>query len=397
MFGVIQKTADELNTQTRENILGVRVIKSYNLEKNQQAKYSAVNSKWRAQTTKTFTIFASLQPMVLLVANFASVIILLIGKFPPPGSTINIVEVQSILSYQGYVILGITVTTMTLMNYVQSRASMKRINEVLDEIPAIAANRSGVGLDDGSVVFENVNFKYNANAEEMVLKDVSFAIGSGETVGVIGSTGSGKSTIANLIARSYDPLSGSIRVGSRDIREIDTEKLHNAIGYVFQQSILFAGTIRSNLLFGNDQATEDEIDRALEIACAKHFIKNFAAGIDHPVEQRGKNLSGGQKQRVSIARTILRKPKIIILDDSTSALDAITDATLRANIRGKMKGVTTIIVAQKILSIRDCDKILVVDQGAIVGEGTHEALMKDCDVYRQIASSQMSQEELDNA
>ncbi|WP_052663100.1 ABC transporter ATP-binding protein [Mycoplasmoides pirum] len=399
LFGTIQKTVDALNVQSRENILGVRVIKSYNLESTQRDKFNEVNNRWNFYTTKAFKILSGLQPIILLIANLASLIILLIAKYPPHpiDSTLELGKLQSILGYQGYIIMGITISTMVLFNFVQSRASVKRVNEVLNDIPNIKVNSSGLDLVDGSIVFENVNFKYNPNSSENILNNINFSINSGETIGIIGSTGSGKSSIINLMARIYEPTTGNIIVGKRNIKDIDTYNLHNSVGYVFQENILFAGTIKSNLLFGNDKATNEEIDEALEIACAKPFINNFVDGINHIVEQRGKNLSGGQKQRVSIARTILRKPRILVLDDSTSALDAITDQNLRRNIKEKLKGLTTIIIAQKILSIKDSDKILVVDKGEIVGQGTHSELIKNCDVYKQIAVSQMSEEELANA
>ncbi|WP_052664023.1 ABC transporter ATP-binding protein [Mycoplasmoides alvi] len=400
LFKINQKIVDDLNTQSRESILGIRVIKSYNLESNQRVKYDEVNKRWNFYSIKAFKIISGIQPIVIFIANLATLIVLLIGKYMPNVINTNdynsITSLQAFLQYQGYIVMGITISMMVLVNYIRSRASTFRINEILNEKPDIQFVSNGVDIQDGSIVFDDVNFKYHS-ASENILNNISFQINSGETIGIIGSTGSGKTSLVNLITRIYEPSTGNVIVGKKNVKELDTVKLRNSVGYVLQENILFAGTIKTNLLFGNENATDQEIDEAIDIACAKTFINNFDDNVNHRVEQRGKNLSGGQKQRLSIARTILRKPKIIILDDSTSALDTITDQTLRNNIRTKLKGTTTLIIAQKVLSIKDCDKILVLDKGKIVGQGKHKDLLSNCEVYKQIAESQLSPEELENA
>lgn len=402
LFKINQKIVDELNAQSRESILGIRVIKSYNLESNQQVKYKEVNKRWNFYSIKAFKLISGIQPIVIFIANLATLIVLLLAKYMP-GSAINVEHdpnsisiLNAFVQYQGYIIMGITISMMVLVNYIRSRASTFRIKEVLNDKSDIEIVSNDVDIQDGSILFENVNFKYQ-NSSENVLTNINFQINSGETIGIIGSTGSGKTSLVNLITRIYEPTSGNVIVGKKNVKDLDTVKLRNSVGYVLQENILFAGTIKSNLLFGNENATDEEINEALNIACATTFINKFDDKINHRVEQRGKNLSGGQKQRLSIARTILRKPKIVILDDSTSALDTITDKTLRNNISTKLSGTTTLIIAQKVLSIKDSDKILVIDKGQIVGQGKHNDLLKNCDVYRQIAESQLTSEELENA
>lgn len=403
LFKMNQKNVDLLNTQSRENILGVRVIKSFNLEPNQRVKYAEVNNQWNLISTKAFVILSGLNPIVVFIVNLSVLVIFIVGFSVSDAGLIEnstnsstLTDLSTFLQYQGYIVMGIMLTMMVLINFVRSRTPIKRINEVLNDISDIKFTHNGVDIEDGSITFENVNFKYHSSSE-YILKDINFQIQSGQTVGIIGATGSGKTSLMNLIARLYEPETGQVIVGKKNVKDIDTQKLRDQVGYILQENILFSGTIRSNLLFGNENATDEQINFALDISCSKNFINRFSEGIDHHVEQRGKNLSGGQKQRLSIARTILRNPKIIILDDSTSALDAITDKTLRANIKQKLVGVTTIIVAQKILSIKDADQIFVIDKGTIVGKGAHKELLNNCITYKNIAESQMSVEELNNA
>ncbi|WP_027120155.1 ABC transporter ATP-binding protein [[Mycoplasma] testudinis] len=408
VFKANQKAVDNINVQSRESILGVRVIKSFNLEEVQKEKFKKSNINWTRYSTKAFRIMTALIPAVTLLANFGTVIVLILGHYAAPqvfGSVVdnrtdpanasNVSKISAFLQYQGYITMGLIMSVMISVNYVRTRVSVKRIFEVLDENPLIKMVKSDKNLKDASVVFENVEFKYHEHGEP-ALRNINLSILSGETVGIIGATGSGKSTLVSLIPRLYDVYSGRVMVGGVDVREADSVKLREQVGMVLQENVLFKGTIRSNLLFGKEDATEQEMQEALDLSCASNFVSKFSEGIDHPIEQRGKNLSGGQKQRTTIARALLRKPKILILDDSTSALDAITDQSVRDNIRTKLKGTTTIIVAQKVVSIKNADKIVVIDKGEIVRVGKHHELIETCPLYKEIALSQMSEEELAN-
>lgn len=402
LFKKNQKAVDTINIQSRESLLGIRVIKSFNLEANQRIKFANVNKEWTTVSTKAFRIMTSLIPIVMFIANFATLVVLLIGRFEPQagiysdvGNPQGYTQILSFLQYQGYITMGLVLSVMVAVNYARSRVSSIRVNEVLNDTTDVPFVSSNVKVNDGSIKFKNVNFKYSKDGEN-VLTDINIDIKPGQVVGIIGSTGSGKTSLVNLITRLYEINSGELLVGNNDVKQIDTINLRESVGYVLQENLLFSGTIKSNLLFGNEQANLDEINWALDISCASNFVSKFPEGVDHKVEQRGKNLSGGQKQRVSIARTILRKPKIIVLDDSTSALDAITDKNLRNNIKTKLTNTTVVLVAQKILSIKDADQIVVLDKGKILGVGTHHELLQNCALYKDIAMSQMSGEELAN-
>lgn len=402
LFKKNQKAVDTINIQSRESLLGIRVIKSFNLEANQRTKFAHVNKEWTTVSTKAFRIMTSLIPIVMFIANFATLVVLLIGRFEPQAGIYSdlpnpqgYTQILSFLQYQGYITMGLVMSVMVAVNYARSRVSSIRVNEVLNDKTDVPFVISDVKVNDGSIKFKNVNFKYSKDGEN-VLTDINIDIKPGQVVGVIGPTGSGKTSLVNLITRLYEINSGELLVGNNDVKQIDTINLRESVGYVLQENLLFSGTIKSNLLFGNEEASLKDINWALDISCASNFVGKFAEGIDHRVEQRGKNLSGGQKQRVSIARTVLRRPKIIVLDDSTSALDAITDKNLRNNIKTKLRNTTVVLVAQKILSIKDADQIVVLDKGKILGIGTHHELLQSCALYKDIAMSQMSSEELAN-
>lgn len=351
-----------------------------------------------------------MQPCTTFIVNLSVIVFYTIARFVPAADIYDptaddpafkyisegFPKIQAFLMYQGFIVMGVSISMMVMVNFVRSRAAIKRMNEVLDDPIEIPMVKNGLVPKNSSVTFDHVTFRYTKGGEP-ILRDICMQIRAGSTIGIIGPTGSGKSSLVSLIARLYDPESGSVSVGDINVKELDTRLLRQTIGHVLQENILFSGTIRSNLLMGNNTASDAEMHRALNIACATNFISRFSDGIDHRVEQRGKNLSGGQKQRISIARTIVRKPSVIILDDSTSALDALTDRALRENIKTQLHGITTIIVAQKILSIREADEIYVLDKGAIVGRGTHDALLDSCPLYREIVQSQLSPEEIAHA
>lgn len=407
LFMETQRAVDKINVQSRESLLGVRTVKSFNLEPIQRAKYREVNARWRGVSTRAFTILSLMQPCTTFIVNLSVIVFYTIARFVPAAKIYKagdsnfyfnegFPQIQTFLMYQGFIVMGVSISMMVMVNFVRSRAAIKRMNEVLDDPIEIPMVKNGLVPKNSSVTFDHVTFRYTKGGEP-ILRDISMQIRAGSTIGIIGPTGSGKSSLVSLIARLYDPESGSVSVGDINVKELDTRLLRQTIGHVLQENILFSGTIRSNLLMGNNTASDAEMQRALNIACATNFISRFSDGIDHRVEQRGKNLSGGQKQRISIARTIVRKPSVIILDDSTSALDALTDRALRENIKTQLHGITTIIVAQKILSIREADEIYVLDKGAIVGRGTHDALLDSCPLYREIVQSQLSPEEIAHA
>lgn len=396
LFSKNQKIVDQVNQVSRENILGIRVIKSFNLEHIQEEKFNKVNDDWLRVSTKAFSIMNIMIPIVMLVTNLAMVILAIIGKtmFEPNDVSLA-ANIAVFMQYLGYVTGGLLLTVMVLVILLRSRVSAIRINQVMDEKPDIVENKSNNFIDKANVKFKNVSFKFNKDSEN-VLTNISFSLKEGETLGIIGPTGSGKSTIVNLLSRIYEPDEGVIEIDNKKISDINTINLNDSIGQVFQESVLFAGTIKSNLLFGKKDATKQEIDKATRIACANEFIESFNDKLDHIVEQRGKNLSGGQKQRLQIARAVIRNPKILVLDDSTSALDAMTDKKLRNNLKKEMSKTTKIIIAQKINSIKDADKIIVLDKGKMVGYGKHKDLIEGCSLYKEIAKSQLSKEELEN-
>lgn len=396
LFSKNQKIVDDVNKVSRENILGVRVIKSFNLEYIQEEKFNNVNDKWLRVSTKAFSMMNIMIPIVMLITNLAMVILAIIGKTMfEPGDIYLASNIAVFMQYLGYVTGGLILTVMVLVMILRSRVSAIRINEVMDEIPDIVENKSNNFVSKPNIKFKNVSFKFNKESEN-VLTNISFSLSEGQTLGIIGPTGSGKSTIINLLSRVYEPNQGSIEIDNKNINDINTINLNESIGQVFQESVLFSGTIKSNLLFGKKDATDQEISRATKIACASDFIDSFDDKLNHVVEQRGKNLSGGQKQRLQIARAIIRNPKILVLDDSTSALDAVTDKKLRSNLKKEMSKTTKIIIAQKINSIKDADKIIVLDKGRMVGYGKHKDLINDCPLYKEIAKSQLTKEELAN-
>ncbi len=404
LFTRNQQILDSINKVSRENILGVRVVKSFNLEEIQNGKFNVVNDEWQKVSTKAFTILNILIPIITFITNLAMMALIIIAKETnnfgtnesPNIDAFNIAaNVITFSQYLGYVTGGLIMTVMVLVLMLRSRISAVRINQVLNEKEDIKLNDSNVFIEKPSIKFENVSFAFNKGAEN-ALTNINFDLKEGQTLGIIGPTGSGKSTIINLLSRIYETTEGSIYIDGKNVNEINSQNLNDSIGQVLQESILFSGTIKSNLLFGKLDATDEEIDKATMIACARPFIESFDDKYNHVVEQRGKNLSGGQKQRLQIARAILRQPKILVLDDSTSALDALTDRTLRSNIKKYMKGTTTIIIAQKINSIKDADKIIVLDDGNIVGQGKHSQLIKSCALYKDIANSQLSKEEQKN-
>lgn len=401
-FKVVQRLTDNLNRVTRENLTGVRVVRAYNAETYQESKFEKANEKLTSTNLFTNRIMAVMMPGMSMIMSGLSLAIYWIGAY-----LINDANMPSRLglfsdmivysSYAMQVVMAFMMLVMIFIMLPRATVSAKRINEVLDTEPNIVdGTLEGNPWTMGEVEFKNVSFKYPESAE-YVLQDVSFKANSGETVAFIGSTGSGKSTLINLIPRFYDATEGRVLIDGVDIKEYKQKELHNKIGYVPQQAVIFSGDVASNVSFGdngNKKPTHSEIETAVEIAQAKDFIEKLPRRYNAPISQGGTNLSGGQKQRIAIARAICRKPEIFIFDDSFSALDYKTDNVLRQQLQQQTLGTTTFIVAQRIGTIRNADQIIVLDEGRVVGIGRHTELLKTCDVYREIAYSQLSKEEL---
>ncbi len=414
-FKKIQWLTDNLNRVTRENLTGLRVVRAYNAEKYEEAKFETANNDITNNNMQAMRAMAVFNPTMRLVMSGLTLGIYWIGAFLIDKAVMadKVAMFANMVAFSGYammVIMAFMILTMIFIMLPRVSVSAKRINEVLDTEPKIldgTATESPEGAE-GEVEFKNVSFKY-PDAEDYVLHNISFKAHKGETVAFIGSTGSGKSTLINLVPRFYDVSEGQVFVDGVDVRDYTQEALHNKLGYVPQKAVLFAGTVASNIDFGDngvdlaevldedvdlEEYRKEEIERAMRIAQGAEFVENMEGGYDGRIAQGGTNISGGQKQRLAVARAVFRKPEIYIFDDSFSALDYKTDRVLRTALKKETAGVTSLIVAQRIGTIRDADRIIVLDEGELVGIGTHDELMKNCEVYQQIAYSQLSKEEL---
>ena len=404
-FKRVQKLTDKLNGVTRENLTGIRVVRAFNAEKYQEDKFSKVNNELTNTQLFNQKAFAIMQPVMYLVMYFLTLSIYFIGadlinKAMMSDKLSLFSDMVVFSSYSMQVIMSFLMLAMIFMMLPRASVSAKRINEVLDtELSIKDGEFNGDTKETGTVEFKNVSFKY-PDAEEYLLKDISFKANKGETVAFIGSTGSGKSSLINLIPRFYDATDGEVLVDGVDVKEYKQESLRNKISYVPQKAILFHGTVSSNVSFGDNgkgKIKAKKIEEAVRVAQAEEFVSKMDKTYDAAIAQGGTNVSGGQKQRLSIARAVARDPEIYIFDDSFSALDYKTDYILRKELKNYTKDATSLIVAQRIGTIMNADKILVLDNGKCVGMGTHKELLKTCDVYKQIALSQLSKEELENA
>ncbi len=401
-FKIVQQLTDNLNRVTRENLTGVRVVRAYNAEDYQETKFNKANDEMTKTNLFTNRIMAIMMPGMSLIMNGLTLAIYWIGAYLINGADIpdRLSLFSDMVVYSSYAMQVVMAFMMLVMIFImlpRSAVSAKRINEVLDTQPKITdGDMDSKPWGMGEVEFKNVSFQYQG-AAEYVLKDVSFKAKSGETVAFIGSTGSGKSTLINLIPRFYDATEGQVLIDGVDIKKYKQKDLHNKIGYVPQRAVIFSGDIAGNVAFGNNgrkKANNEDIENAASVAQAKDFIENLPERYQAPLSQGGSNLSGGQKQRLAIARAICRQPEIFIFDDSFSALDYKTDKVLRTQLAAQTLGATTFIVAQRIGTIRNADRIVVLEEGNVVGIGKHEELLKTCKVYREIAYSQLSKEEL---
>lgn len=395
-FQVLQTKLDKLNLLMKERLSGVLVIRAFNTEKSEEKRFDIANRDLTKINMFTNKAMSFMMPMLMFVMNGVSILIVWAGAHLVNDGSLMIGDMLAYLQYAMHVIMSFLFITMMFIMIPRAIVSAKRIGEVLDVEPSIEDQEMPETVEDhrGVVEFDHVSFSY-PDAEKEVLEDISFTAGPGRTTAIIGGTGSGKSTLISLIPRFYDATEGSVRVDGKDVRDITQHELRDQIGYVPQKGLLFSGTIASNLQYGKEDATEAEMLEAAETAQAMDFIREKEHGLDEEVAQGGTNVSGGQKQRLSIARALVKKPKIYIFDDSFSALDFKTDKALREALKEKVGDSTIIIVAQRINTIIDADQILVLDEGRLAGKGTHDELMQTCDVYREIALSQLSEEELE--
>ncbi|MBR1897258.1 MAG: ABC transporter ATP-binding protein [Oscillospiraceae bacterium] len=389
-FRAVFKKYDKLNESIEENVRAMRVVKGFSRENYEKQKFASAADDICQDFTRAERIVAYNTPLMTLCMNFDMVFILLIGaRMIIRDNTLDIGQISAMITYGVQILMSLMFLSFMYVMVTMSIESMKRIVEVLDEEPSLRNGADAVKeIPDGSVDFRQVSFKYSEKAERFALSQIDLHIPSGATVGVIGGTGSSKSTLVQLIPRLYDVSEGSLLVGGRDVREYDIASLRDAVAMVLQKNLLFSGTIRENLQWGNAGATDDEIREACRLAQAAEFVESFPDGYDTHIEQGGTNVSGCQKQRLCIARALLKKPKILILDDSTSAVDTHTDALIRQGFREFIPETTKIIIAQRIASVQDADMIVVMDNGSIADVGTHEELLERSPIYREVFEQQ---------
>ncbi|MBO5734290.1 MAG: ABC transporter ATP-binding protein [Clostridia bacterium] len=398
-FSKMQKKIDALNTNVQENLTNVRVIKSFVREDYQKEKFFTANRELKNSAISALQVMIFMHPMVMLFMNVTTVLVLWVGGNQVVAGGMAIGDLTAFITYVTQILMSLMMVVMIFMTSSRALASAKRISEVLDEVPDIndysAANKDKQ-IEKGKIEFKNVAFRYYKNSTDAVLDNISFTIEAGETVGIIGSTGCGKTTLVSLIPRFYDTDEGSVYVDGIDVRDYSLKNLREGIGMVLQKNVLFSGTIYDNIRWGNDEADVDEIEEFCDYAQADTFVKGFSEGYQTELEQGGLNLSGGQKQRLCIARALVKKPKILILDDSTSAVDTATESKIKDAFSNKLSGMTKIIIAQRISSVCDADKIVVLDEGKVVGIGTHAELMEKSEEYREIYYSQNEKKEANN-
>lgn len=391
-FRRVFKKYDRLNESIEENVRGMRVIKGFSREPYEKKKFGAAAESICQDFTKAERIVALNGPIMQICVYFNMVFILSVGSklvISDLGQTIDVGQISAMLTYGMQILMQLMMLSMIYVMLTMSAESIRRLCEVLDETPAIANPENAVTeVRDGSIEFTDVNFKYSEKAKKYALFDIDLKIESGMTVGIIGGTGSSKSTLVQLIPRLYDVTVGSVRVGGVDVREYDLDTLRNSVSMVLQKNVLFSGTIRENLRWGNPDATDAEMEEACKLSQAHEFVMGFADGYDTKIEQGGTNVSGGQKQRLCIARALLKKPKILILDDSTSAVDTKTDALIRAGFEKYIPDTTKIIIAQRVASVQNADLILVIDNGKISAMGKHDELLKTSEIYREVYEQQ---------
>lgn len=388
-FNEVFRKYDDLNASVQENVSGIRVVKAYVREEYETNKFAQASAKVYNMFVKAESVIACNMPVMMLAVYACILIISWLGAHMIVGGSLTTGDLMSLLTYCMNILMSLMMLSMAFVMISMSTASVERISEVLNETSDLQNPEHPVlEVPDGSVEFRNVNFRYKQDAEGYVLKNINLSIKSGETLGIIGGTGSAKTSLVNLISRLYDVTDGCVLVGGRDVREYDMETLRNQVSVVLQKNTLFSGTIYENLRWGDKNATDEECQRACKLACADEFIERFPEKYNTYIEQGGTNVSGGQKQRLCIARALLKKPKILILDDSTSAVDTATDAKIRRAFAEEIPDTTKIIIAQRISSVQQADRIAVMNEGQLVAVGNHEELLKSSEIYREVYESQ---------
>jgi len=391
-FTNMQKKLDALNTTTQENLTNIRVVKSFVRERHEEDKFRRANAELKDSTLSAMNVVIFAMPVMFLAMNITTLAVVWFGGNQIIAGTMTPGVLTAFINYVFQILISLIMVSFIILNSSRTLASARRINEVMCtdiDLTDENAARKDMVVQRGKIEFRDVYFKYYKNNEKWVLENINLVINPGETVGIIGSTGSGKSSLVQLIPRLYDADRGEVLVDDVNVKDYSLKNLRTGVGIVLQKNVLFSGTIRENLMWGNEEASDEEIQRWAESAQAHGFITSFPEGYETELGQGGVNVSGGQKQRLCIARTLLKRPKILILDDSTSAVDTATEARIRESFRNELKGTTKIIIAQRISSVMDADKIVVLDDGKIVGMGTHEELMESCEAYAEIYYSQM--------
>ena len=391
-FRAVFRKYDRLNESIEENVRAMRVVKGFAREDYEKQKFGAASEDICGDFTHAERIVALNSPLMQLCVYFNMVFIMIVGSklvITSGGQTIDVGQMSAMLTYGFQILMSLMMISMIYVMLTMSAESAKRICEVLAEEPALSNPENPVTeVKDGSVDFDGVSFKYSAKAKKFALRDIDLHIAAGMTVGILGGTGSSKTTLIQLISRLYDTTEGSVRVGGVDVREYDMETLRNSVAVVLQKNLLFSGTIKDNLRWGNPDATDEELVAACKLAQADDFVRSFPDSYDTWIEQGGTNVSGGQKQRLCIARALLKKPKVLILDDSTSAVDTRTDALIRAGFKAYIPETTKIIIAQRVASVQDADMIIVMDNGRIAATGTHDELLRSSEIYREVCQQQ---------
>ena len=388
LFRSLQEKTDALNLVVQENLAGVRVVKSFVRGDYEREKCAAKNDDLKSTSLRAFGKVVINMPIMMLIVYGTIIAVMWFGGQMVYAGTLEAGKLITYFTYITQIMMSLMMVSMIFMMLTRTTACAKRVAEVLSETPAIADAGTEAGPADGSVDFDHVYFKYSGESPEWILEDVSLHIPSGRTVGILGGTGSGKTSLVSLIPRLYEADRGTVSVGGKPVAAYGVEQLRESVGMVLQKNTLFTGSIRENLLWGNPRATEEELWAACRAACADEFLERMPQGLDTDLGQGGVNVSGGQKQRLCIARAILKKPKVLILDDSTSAVDTATDAKIRAAFAGELKDATKLIIAQRVASVREADLILVMDGGRVAAQGSHEELMKSCAIYREVYQSQ---------
>ena len=390
IFTRVFKTYDKLNNVVQENVRGIRVVKSFVREQAENEKFNETSDEIYRDFLKAERIMAFNNPLMQFAVYTCIIVISYLGAKLVANNTLDIADLTTMFNYTSQILMGLMMMSMVFVMFTMSREPMKRAYELLTEKPALRSPENPVTeVADGSIDFENVSFRYSKDAPRNALDNINLHIDAGMTVGILGVTGSSKSTFVQLIPRLYDATEGSVKVGGVDVRDYDIHALRDQVSMVLQKNVLFSGTIKDNLRWGNPNATDEEMEHACKLACAHDFITSFPDGYDTHIEQGGKNVSGGQKQRLCIARALLKQPKILILDDSTSAVDTRTDAMIRKAFAQEIPGTTKLIIAQRVASVQEADLILVLEGGQIAAAGKHDELLQTSEIYKEVYESQV--------